>query len=381
MKICAIICEYNPLHNGHLYQIGEAKRLSGADAVLCLMSGNFVQRGEPAVMNKYIRAKHAVNAGADVVLELPTVFATSSAEYFAKGAISILNQIPSVTTLCFGAETAEKELFLQTANLLNNEPKTVSDKIKALTSEGVGYAKARAMAWEGTLSLDLLTSPNNILGVEYTRAILSLQSSIEILPILRKDGGYKDETLNTGFSSATAIRKAVANGEDVQNALPPFVLPDLPTSVETRLQALEKYAVLSTPAEQIAKTLDCVEGLENAFKKCAEKDEPFVESLTSPRYTSSRIRRIALQNLLKIEETLIKQSLQAPLYIKILGIKNGKNALLSALSESNLPILARPRDEALLFDVAKRCYETDLFGEKVHALLYGNPGKINVFID
>ena len=158
MKICAIICEYNPFHNGHLYQIQQAKALSGADAILCLMSGNFVQRGEAAVMDKYTRAKHAVLAGADVVIELPTVFATSNAELFAKGALSILSKIPSITTLCFGAETADAQALYNAAKLLNNEPEEISNKIKELISSGVAYAKARACAWEAALPSELLNS-------------------------------------------------------------------------------------------------------------------------------------------------------------------------------------------------------------------------------
>ena len=381
MKICAIICEYNPLHNGHLYQIGEAKRLSGADAVLCLMSGNFVQRGESAVMNKYIRAKHAVNAGADAVVELPTVFATSSAEFFAKGAISLLSKIPSVTTLCFGAETADKDLFLHVAGLMNDEPKSVSDKIKTLTGEGVSYAKARALAWSDILPESFLTSPNNILGVEYTRAILSFQSKIEILPVQRTGAGYKDDTLHESYSSATAIRTSIAGGKSVENALPSFVSPDLPNTLEQSLDGLEKYAIMTTPKEEIAKTLDCVEGLENAFKKASKKNASLVESLTSSRYTSSRIRRIALQTLLKIDEALIRDALQEKLYLKVLAVKKTRNDLLSALSESELPVLIRPRDEAQLFGVQKRSFEADLLAEKVHALLYGETGKIDVFIE
>ena len=120
MKFCSIICEYNPFHNGHLYQLQEAKRRSGADALLCMMSGNFVQRGEAAVLNKFTRAKHAVQAGADIVVELPTVFATSNAELFAKGAISILSAIPCVSSLCFGAENADGNSFLRAADLLNH---------------------------------------------------------------------------------------------------------------------------------------------------------------------------------------------------------------------------------------------------------------------
>ena len=149
MKICGIICEYNPFHNGHLYQLREAKRLSGADAIVCVMSGNFVQRGEAAILDKYTRAKHAIMAGADVVIELPTPFATANAELFAKGATALLSAIPAVDTLCFGAENADKLAFISAARYLNEEPKEVSDKIKTAVANGVSYAKARAQAWAG----------------------------------------------------------------------------------------------------------------------------------------------------------------------------------------------------------------------------------------
>ena len=195
MKICAIICEYNPFHNGHLYHLNEARERSGADAIVCVMSGNFVQRGEAAIMDKYTRARHAVLAGADAVIELPTVFATSNAELFAKGAIHLLSSIPNVESLCFGAENAEKTAFLLGARYLNNEPKEVSEKLKAEIEKGISYAKARAQAWAGFLPLDLLCSPNNILGLEYTKAILSNAADIEILPIKRKGGAYSDSTL------------------------------------------------------------------------------------------------------------------------------------------------------------------------------------------
>jgi len=142
MKICAIICEYNPFHNGHLHQIRVARSLFKDHALLCVMSGNFVQRGEAAIMDKYTRAKHAVQNGADAVIELPTIFATANAELFAKGAIHILSAILEIDTLCFGAETADKNLFLKAAKLLNNEPLDVSLRLKELTSQGLSYAKA-----------------------------------------------------------------------------------------------------------------------------------------------------------------------------------------------------------------------------------------------
>ena len=381
MKICAIICEYNPFHNGHLYHLNEARERSGADAIVCVISGNFVQRGEAAIMDKYTRARHAVLAGADAVIELPTVFATSNAELFAKGAIHILSSIPTVQSICFGAENADKTAFLLSARYLNNEPKEVSDRLKAEIQKGASYAKARAQAWAGFLPLDLLCSPNNILGLEYTKAILSSGADIEILPIKRKGGAYSDSILQENYSSASAIRTAIANGQTLNDNLPDFVLGDIPTSLKSGLDALEKYALLSTSKEEIARVCDCTEGLENAFKRAALEKQPLEKTLTSARYTSSRIRRIALQNLLKINENTIREALLNPLYLNVLAIKKARKDLLSALGESTFPLLLRAHDEEMLTGVAVRTLETDKFADQTYGLLYGaNKQEKNVFI-
>ena len=380
MKICAIICEYNPFHNGHLYQINETKRLSGADAVLCLMSGNFVQRGEAAIMNKFLRAKHAVMGGADVVLELPTIFATSNAELFAKGAITILASIPSVTHLSFGVENAEKEELLRTASLLNNEPQNVSARIKELTTQGISFVKAKCEAWKPYLPEKLLASPNNILGLEYTRAILSKNANIEILPIKRIGSGYSDNELAVNFSSATAIRNAIQKGIPLNNSLPSYVKNDLPNTIEATLEALEKYTLLEKSATSIANTLDCTEGLENALKKVAQENKPLVDTLTNARYTSARIRRIALQNLLNIEESLIRESLQSTLYLRILSAKKAQNELLNTLFESKLPLIVRATDGNMLNGTAKDVYNIDARAEKIYGLLYNNVIEKSIFI-
>ena len=380
MKICAIICEYNPFHNGHLYQLQAAKRLSGADALLCIMSGNFVQRGEAAIADKFTRAKHAVLAGADAVIELPTVFATSNAELFAKGAIKLLSSIPAITTLCFGAESANTAAFFTAAQLLNNEPKELSAKIKELTATGISYAKARAEAWKGKLPEDLLTCPNNILGVEYTRAILALHATIDILPIPRIGSDYNEETLTDNYSSASAIRTAIVNKADYKSNVPTFVANDLPQELENSLETLEKYAILASSPQKVARVCDCTEGLENALIKASASPLSLVERLTSTRYTSSRIRRIALQNLLNIEEQLIRECLDNPLYLRVLAIKSTKRELLSVLSEASFPIIARPRDANALSGVAKKCFEVDVFAEKVYGLLYKRNIPIDVFI-
>lgn len=380
MKICGIICEYNPFHNGHLYQLREAKRLSGADAIVCVMSGNFVQRGEAAILDKYTRAKHAIMAGADVVIELPTPFATANAELFAKGATALLSAIPAVDTLCFGAENTDKLAFISAARYLIEEPKEVSDKIKTAVASGVSYAKARAQAWAGFIPMEILSSPNNILGLEYTKALLSCGADISILPIARVGAKYNDSALQENYSSATAIRAAIENGEDFSGNLPDFVANDLPEALENKLDTLEKHAILFKSTDEIKRVCDCTEGLENALKKAAELPAPLVETLTSARYTSSRIRRIALQNLLNIDESLIRESLRSPLYLRVLAAKKERSDVLSALGETTLPIIARAHDASVLNGVAKRCFETDVFAEKAYGLLYKTPKEKLIFV-
>ena len=344
------------------------------------MSGNFVQRGEVAIMHKSLRAKHAIQGGADIVIELPTVFATSNAELFAKGAIHVLSSIPDVDTLCFGAETADKEEFLHAAALLNNEPKEISAQIQQYVANGVSYAKAYADAWATYIDPTFLRSPNNILGLEYTKAILAKQAKISIAPISRIGSAYSDNQLQGNYSSATAIRAAINNQEQLGDNLPEYVKCDLPHALENHSDVLEKYAILTKNAEDLKAVCDCTEGLENAFLKAATAPLPLVETLTSARYTSSRIRRIALQNFLFISEKLTRDCLDNPLYLKVLACKKNNDALLTALHASSFPLLSRGLDGEGLTGIAKLCYERDIFADKVCSLFYPIPTDKTIFI-
>ena len=371
MKICGIICEYNPFHNGHAYHLQEAKRLSGADFLVCVMSGNFVQRGEAAIFEKRLRAKHALKAGADVVLELPVHFATSSAEVFAKGAIKLLSALPSFTHLCFGAESDDAECLLKCARILSDEPREVSAKIQELTANGVSYAEARAEAFSEYIPSELLTQSNNILALEYAKALLATNSAAQILPIKRKGAGYLETTVFDNFSSATAIRQAIKESafEGLQKNLPKFVLDDLPKIRFSDLENLEKYALLATNKAELAQTLDCTEGLENAFHAVAQQNsQTFQEALTSARYTSSRIKRIALQNLLKIRKSDIIAALNSELYLSILAIKKDNHTLLSELGKSPFPLLVKNGDYKKLSGTAKLVYEKQALADQIYAV-------------
>lgn len=383
MKICAIICEYNPFHNGHLYQLRQAKSLSGADAVVCLMSGNFVQRGESAILDKYARAKHAILGGADVVVELPVPYATANAELFARGAIRILSSIPDVTHLCFGAENADEGAFYRAAKLLLNEPKEVSETIKRLVGEGTSYAKARAEAFADRIPSELLRSPNNVLGLEYAKAILAERSAIRILPVERVGGGYRQTELSTEYSSASAIRAALEANDEITGHVPDFVLRDLTQAknVAAALEIVEKYALLVGRTSNIAKVCDCTEGLENALFRAAKEDAPLVQTLTSARYTSSRIRRIALHYALGVDENLQRRGLETNLYARVLAVNKTRKDVLSAVSAGATPLLLRAHDEDVLRGAARDCYEADMRAESVFKLLRGEsvPEK-NIFI-
>lgn len=385
MKICGIICEYNPFHNGHLYHLQAARETSGADFVLCIMSGNFVQRGEAAALNKYTRARHAVRAGADAVIELPAVFSTSPAELFAKGAIKLLTAIPNLSQLCFGCESGASKNFLEAAEALDNEPAEVSREIKALMKRGAGYAKARAEAWQARFPDGFLLSPNNILGIEYARAVRSCGKKIDLIPVRRKGSGYSDETLCENFSSATAVRAALMRGEKekIHKNVPSYVEEDLIQNGGSELEVLEKYALLRASAAELKGICDCREGLENALKRAAKSNTAnIVSALTSKRYTASRLRRILLQNLLGISEKQIRACLASALYLNVLAIKKGNEALLSLLGQADYPLLVRAGDAEMLYGTAEKCYEIDRFADEIFALVKNlQPEKKQPFIE
>ena len=227
MKICACICEYNPLHYGHIKHIDYIKNTLKADKVIVIMSGNFTQRGEIAVLNKFLRAKHAVLAGADMVIELPSVFSVGNAETFAKGGVKTAIESGICDGLCFGVECGKKEDYLALAERLNDESKEFKKKLKEHLDDGVSFVKAKFMAVKDTgtdFDESLVSSPNNILGVEYARAVKYYGSDMEIFPMPRT-GNHNDKTLKKGFTSATSIREALKCGniKKIKGCVPEYV--------------------------------------------------------------------------------------------------------------------------------------------------------------
>ena len=338
------------------------------------MSGNFTQRGEIAVTDKFTRAEHAIKAGADIVFELPTVFATAPAEIFAKGAVKLAGSFSCEKTLCFGTERAEKEKLISTAKALLEESKEFKTLYKEELKKGVSPIRAKVDALsvlkpEG-VDLDLLKSPNNILAVEYAKAVVSAGADIDLAPIIREGAAYDDETLKNGVSSAAAIRKAIAEGKKskIKKCVPAFVYPDMPDALPSA-DDFVFYSLLRAPRTDIRKITDCGEGLENRIKallKDCSSTAELKDKLKTKRYTATRLSRVLLSCMLGIDFPFVSECLKSRLYLKILAVKKEKTDVLSAISRlSTYPIVARKNDVRSLSGVALECFKKDAFANDV----------------
>lgn len=359
MKICAIICEYNPLHYGHLYHIQKAKELSGCDAIMCIQAGNFTQRGEPAISNKYVRARMALEAGADIVVQIPTAYCCSSAEIFATAGVKIANSFEDVTHLAFGCETENFELLKEIAKYFANEPKEYKEKLKKFLDAGDSLPVSRQKAIEElmkedkvefseiTETLNILTKPNNILAIEYLKALHKTKSKIEPIFTTRSNSDYNSADLNGKDSSATAIRTRLLSKKkinSIRKLVPPFTyslmkkeideygLPDLDLYND-----LCAYVTKTSSAKEIKNIYDVSEGIENRFISSAQKFKDFNELLLdvkTKRYTYTRLKRIVLRLLLKIDKDIVSQiyKMDKLPFVKVLAFNAQKKDILSSIS-------------------------------------------------
>lgn len=376
MRICGIICEFNPFHNGHKYLLQRAKELSGCDKILCIMSGSFTQRGDICIMDKFVRARHAVWCGADAVLELPTAFSVSPAEIFARGAIKILSSVPEVTTLTFGCENAQAD-FMSAASLLNEENQEFKSVLSQKLAEGESYIKSYAAAYEACDGQkNLLSNPNNILGVEYAKAILRLKSKIEILPIERVGARYSDSNLKPNFSSASALRKSPQDPLVKEN-VPDCVYADFKDFSEknSRFEELLRFKLLQSSPETLQRIYGCTEGLENRLISLAALPfDELIENATARRYSSSRIKRILCANLLDLYKDDCETYLQSSLFLKPLAIKHdGADETLSALAKSEYPLVLKQRDLNNLSEPSKRSFKHDEHAYKIWNFIANQP--------
>ena len=350
-----IIAEYNPFHNGHLYQLREAQRLT-EQPIVVVMSASFMQRGEPACLSKWLRARLAVENGAALVLELPTAFSLRSAQFFASGGVQLLAATGSVNTLSCGVESPELD-FGALAQRITSD--AAQGRIRSLLSQGKSYAAAcaavlgEAQQEAGVTAMQAssnegkafagLTKPNDILALEYAKALQA--TDIKPLFIERRGDGYNDREISGTMSSATAIRQALNNSNDGwQQAVPASVrqalLDNAPGYDAALLWQLLRYKLRLMSVDAIADTCQCSEGLENLLKDAAACPS-FAEALqlcTSKRYTTSRIRRLFMQLLLDVPRWRWEDN--APAYLRVLAFNDtGRQLLKQMKATASLPII------------------------------------------
>ncbi|ENJ9652452.1 nucleotidyltransferase [Clostridium botulinum] len=342
MNVSAIIVEYNPMHNGHLYHIKKTKELTDCDALVCIMSGNFVQRGFPSILDKWTKANIALSKGVDLVIELPTLYSLSSAEFFSFGAISILNNLNVVKNICFGSEIGNINALQDIARTLLEEPLEYKILLKNYLDKGVSFAKARNLALvelnrdNKIMSEDInkiLSLSNNILGIEYLKSLLLLNSSIKPFTITREGANYKDENLHKEYSSASSIRKHLKENKNI-NILKDFlplecflefkklITKGYNFSMEDSMINYIRYKYICG-YKNLHNLIDISEGLDNRIYRALEKNftyDSLVGEIKSKRYAYTRIGRILCQYFIGFENynlsTLLKST---PNYIRVLA--------------------------------------------------------------
>ena len=367
MNISGIIVEYNPLHNGHVYHINKTKELTNCDALICVMSGNFAQRGIPSSIDKWTKTKMALNNGVDLVIELPAIYSISSAEFFSYGAVSLLNSLGIVNNICFGSEHGDIHDIYTISNILLEEPIEFKSILKSYLSSGIGYPLARAKALydylknsdkdlSNLLLGNFLNSSNNILGIEYCKSLIKLNSPIIPYTLKRQGAAYDSNLLNNEFSSASAIRKFVKEDGSLSN-----LAGHVPNSVLDEIQKIyskngkfisedSMFPFIKYKSETSKNTLvnlpDVSEGLDNKIIKSLQNSISYssaMEAIKSKRYTYSRISRILCQYFIGFDNfnTNELRSIPCP-YARILGFNsNGKSILKSIKLNSSIPLYTK----------------------------------------
>lgn len=381
MKACGLVVEYNPFHNGHQYHVNQAKQASNADCVIAIMSGPFLQRGEPAIIDKFHRAKAALHSGVDIVLELPYIFAVQSSEYFGMGAILTLNEI-GVSHICFGSESGQIEDFTNSYHLLNKNKQKFDETIQNYLNQGYSFPKASDLAYEkiGLKQIDML-QPNNILGMSYVKSIIDNHLPIKPLTIKRIHSNYHDEEITNNIASATSIRQSLINKgiSVVEQTFPTETLSALNNykNITGQWHTWEDYfpfliyRILTMDVNQLKQIKGVDEGLEHRIKEKAENATSFLDlmnNIKTKRYTWTRLQRMfthILTNTLKKDYDLLNMR-EVP-YIRLLGMTSkGKQYLNTVKKDLNVPLLPQlSRNYELSIDEkASRTYYSILSPEK-----------------
>ena len=366
MKTMAVICEYNPFHNGHKYQLTEHKKELGADAVICLMSGSFVQRGAPALYDKWTRAKDAVDNGADLVLELPVVYSAQSAKRFAQGAVKLLDKLGVFDYLSFGSECGDIDVLAHASDVIN------SDEFNALLEEklktGISYPSARTEVLKESssdINRSLIDSPNNILALEYIQALREINSKISPKTIKR----------NTNFASASEIREKIDNKESVDSLTPTQTRK---TYDKTIYDSLILYHFRKERLEALHNICDMAEGLEHKFKKASQLATTYcelAESVKSKRYTRTRIDRICVNSLLGIEDFHTEFE---PQYARVLAFNaKGQKLLAEMKKTSRISVITKVANAIPDCEEYKIMLEKDLLSTDIYSILTQKPAGLD----
>lgn len=368
MKTVGLVVEYNPLHNGHKHHFEEAMKAAKADACVIVMSGNFLQRGEPALVSKWARTEMALRLGIDLVIELPVAFATANAEMFAHGAISLLDRLGVVDAICFGSESGEIGWMQSLAEYLAVEPPEFQNPLKTNLSQGLAYpiayaqAASQCMRNKGFAQMPL-EQPNNILGLNYLLALRRLNSRMEAATIQRKKAGYHQETItDTQIASATALRKLLFESRADLSKLTPYVPEttqqvlhrefargDGPVSWECFAHPLFHRLLQITP-DELAKYHEIEEGMEHRLIASAKTSRSIHELLMKAktrRYTWNRLQRMLLSVLLDIRKADIRQFTlkEGAPYARILGFsEKGQKLLHDARKKASIPLITKVKD-------------------------------------
>lgn len=385
MKACGIVAEYNPLHTGHVYQMNKARQISQADCIIVVMSGNFVQRGEPAVIDKYARTKAALKAGADIIVELPVFYALSSAENFARGAVLTLSAM-KVSSMCFGAETENKDMLAKISRTIISESHAYKSILNKTLACGLSYPAARQTALLEYLPecKDIITGSNNILAIEYIKAILGNELDMAYYPVLREGAGYNDDTDNAEYASAFGIRKMIMSGES--DKLKTYLTPDMSEGINLSqncplfiddFSSIFNHKMLFIKqlcninhvdfAEELAKYEDINSELANRFAAAFTGRDTITEfamNIKSKNIVYSRISRCIMHIILEIRKTMSDIYNNIP-YIRLLGFnKTGQQYLGNIKKELDVPFITKTADykNELSFDLS--C--SDIYSQAVY---------------
>ncbi len=383
MKVCGIICEYNPFHNGHKYHLEQSLKESGADVCVAVISGNFMQRGEIAMLDKWTRAEMAVKNGANLVVEMPAVFACNNAGYFAKGGVEILEAL-GVSTISFGSELGNMEELKAIARAMADNEEIIENAVKEAVKGGQAYPRARHEALVSILGEEAaahLDNPNNILAFEYLRHM----TKAEPMTVKRMGSGYHDQQADSPLASATAIRRAIAEGREIFQSVPGISGEIISREAgniagQEMLFDLIRQKVLTTSALELNNIFGAEEGLGSAMKKGVrywKSYDDIVEDLKSKRYTRTRIARVLALTLLGVTRDDVRNARN---YIRVLAFDEKGSAYLKQVKKSGeclLPVITNINKDTedcpeILSTLEKDILAADIYNLATGRDLYAN---------